>query len=115
LEKLLREKDTYEKLSSFGQTLSRELKRTAQECGIALQVPHCGGMFALFFNENPVTDLEQATRSDPARAKKLFRYALENGVFLPPSPYESCFISTAHDSEALEKTVRVLCDGLRTL
>ncbi|MBQ8723198.1 MAG: aspartate aminotransferase family protein, partial [Opitutales bacterium] len=87
----------------------------ARERGIALQVPHCGGMFALFFNENPVTNLEQATQSDAERAKKLFRYALENGVFLPPSPYESCFISTAHDSAALEKTVRVLCDGIKTL
>ena len=36
----------------------------------------------------------------------------KGGVFLPPSPYESCFISTAHDEAALEKTVRVLCDAL---
>ncbi|MBQ6705196.1 MAG: glutamate-1-semialdehyde 2,1-aminomutase [Opitutales bacterium] len=115
LEKLLREKDVYEKLSAFGETLARELTRTARERGIALQVPHCGGMFALFFNENPVTNLEQATQSDAGRAKKLFRYALENGVFLPPSPYESCFISTAHDEAALEKTVRVLCEGIKTL
>ena len=115
LEKLLREKDVYEKLSEFGETLARELTRTARERGIALQVPHCGGMFALFFNENPVTNLEQAIQSDAERTKKLFRYALENGVFLPPSPYESCFISTAHDSAALEKTVRVLCDGIRTI
>ncbi|MBR6797784.1 MAG: glutamate-1-semialdehyde 2,1-aminomutase [Opitutales bacterium] len=115
LEKLIREKSVYEKLSAFGKTLAGELTRTARERGIALQVPHCGGMFALFFNENPVRNLEQATQSDPEKAKKLFRYAIENGVFLPPSPYESCFISTAHDEAALEKTVRVLCDGLRTL
>ena len=72
-------------------------------------------MFSLFFSEKPVRNLEDATRSDPEKAKKLFRFALENGVFLPPSPYESCFISTAHDEAALEKTARVLCDGIRAL
>ena len=115
LEKLQREKGVYEKLSAFGETLAKELTNTARERGIALQVPHCGGMFSLFFNENPVENLDRATQSDAEAAKKLFRYALENGVFLPPSPYESCFISTAHDNAALEKTVRVLCDGIRTL
>lgn len=115
LEKLLREKSVYENLDTFGETLARELTRVAASRGIALQVPQCGGMFALFFNEKPVRDAEQATHSDPEKAKKLFRYALANGVFLPPSPYESCFISTAHDSAALEKTVRVLCDGIRAL
>ncbi len=115
LEKLLRERDVYARLSAFGETLAVELTRTARERGVALQIPHCGGMFALFFNENPVENAEQAMRSDPEKAKKLFRFALENGVFLPPSPYESCFISTAHDAAALEKTVRVLCDGVRAL
>lgn len=115
VEKLLREKDVYARLSAFGETLAGELERAARERGVALQVPRCGGMFSLFFSEKPVRDLEDATRSDPEKAKKLFRFALENGVFLPPSPYESCFISTAHDEAALEKTARVLCDGIRAL
>lgn len=115
IEKLLRERGVHERLSAFGETLAKELTRAARERGIALQVPHCGGMFSLFFNENPVENSEQATRSDPEKAKKLFRAALENGVFLPPSPYETCFISTAHDDAALEKTVRVLCGAVRAL
>lgn len=115
IEKLLRERGVYDRLSAFGDTLAKELTRAARERGVALQVPHRGGMFALFFNENPVENSEQATRSDPEKAKKLFRAALENGVFLPPSPYESCFISTAHDDAALEKTVRVLCEAVRAL
>lgn len=115
LEKLLREKDVYAKMSAYGEALATELTRVAREREIALQVPHCGGMFSLFFNANPVRNLGDATRSDPEAAKKLFAYALQNGVFLPPSPYESCFISTAHDDAALEKTLRVLCDGLLAL
>lgn len=113
LEKLLREKDVYAQMSAYGEVLATELTRAAQKCGVALQVPHCGGMFSLFFNEKPVRNLEDVTQSDSEAAKKLFAYALQNGVFLPPSPYESCFISTAHDNAALEKTVRVLCDGLK--
>lgn len=115
LEKLLSEKTLYSQLSAFGENLTKELEVAAQARGIGLQVPHCGGMFALFFNDKPVINLETAMQSDPERAKKVFRYALENGVFLPPSPYESCFISSAHDSAALEVTTRVLCDAIKTL
>ncbi len=115
VEKLLRAPAVYAQIDAFGNALAKELTRTATARDIALQVPQRGGMFALFFNENPVCNAAQATHSDPEKSKKLFRYAIENGVFLPPSPYESCFISTAHDTPALEKTVRVLCDGIRRL
>lgn len=114
LEKLLRV-NPYPGLEARGSAIADALTATARERGIALQVPHCGGMFALFFNENPVENADVAKRSDKERFGKVFRYALDNGVFLPPSPYESCFLSAAHDDEATEKTIRVLCDAITRL
>ena len=42
-------------------------------------------------------------------------YALEHGIYLPPSAYETCFISAAHTNLDLEKTANVLVAGLRAL
>lgn len=115
LEKLRRERGVYAQLSAFGETLADELGKTAREHGVALQVPHCGGMFSIFFSENPVRSLDDVQRCDTERAKRFFKAALARGIFLPPSPYETCFISTAHDAAALDATVRALCDALREI
>lgn len=114
LEKLLRE-SPYAQLEARGQAIAEAVSAAARERGIALQVPHCGGMFSLFFNERPVENAAQATASDAEHFKRVFRYALEHGVFLPPSPYESCFLSAAHDDAATETTIRVLCDAIKQL
>jgi len=112
LEKLLREKNLYAQLSNFGKTLANALEKTARERGIALQVPHAGGMFSIFFSEKPVRSFDDIAHCDTARTVKFFRAALARGIFLQPSPYESCFISAAHDDFALEKTTQALCDVL---
>lgn len=114
LEKLLRV-NPYPDLEARGNAISTALTQVARERGVGLQVPHSGGMFALFFNDAPVENAAAAMRSDKERFGRVFRFALENGVFLPPSPYESCFLSAAHDDEATEKTIRVLCDAVKLL
>lgn len=114
LEKLLRE-PPYAALEARGNAIAEALSRAARERGIALQIPHCGGMFSLFFNDVPVENAAIATASNAGHFKKIFRYALDNGVFLPPSPYESCFLSAAHDDAATETTIRVLCDAIKML
>lgn len=114
LEKLL-VRPPYEQMDAAGTAIAEALEKKARECGVALQVPHCGGMFALFFNERPVVDARTATAGNGEFSKRVFNYALDHGVFLPPSPYESCFLSSAHDVPAVEKTIRVLCDAIGTL
>jgi glutamate-1-semialdehyde 2,1-aminomutase len=40
---------------------------------------------------------------------------LSNKVYLPPSAYETCFISTAHDSDIMESAIESLCDALKKI
>ena len=115
IEKLRRECGVYAQLSAFGDALADALCKTARERGIALQVPHCGGMFSIFFSEKPVRNLVDVQKCDAERSRRFFRAALARGIFLPPSPYETCFISTAHDVPALEATTRALCEALREI
>jgi glutamate-1-semialdehyde 2,1-aminomutase len=42
-----------------------------------------------------------------------FHAAVTNGVYLPPSPYEVCFLSLAHDELALAMAADALVDAAR--
>lgn len=112
---LLRDDDPYARLEQLGRTMAEALREAAAQAGINLQVPQAGSMFCLYFSDAPVEDFNAAVASETERFKPLFRHALEHGVYLPPSAYETCFISTAHSDEAVAQTAGVLAEGLRKL
>ncbi|WP_309398220.1 glutamate-1-semialdehyde 2,1-aminomutase [Cerasicoccus maritimus] len=112
---LLKSEDPYARLDSMGAQIRDALEGAAKEKGLPLHVPQVGSMFAMFFTPEPVTHFERALASDKEMFNKVFHYALENGVYLPPSAYETCFISTAHSDADIGRTVEVLTAGLRQL
>jgi glutamate-1-semialdehyde 2,1-aminomutase len=70
-------------------------------------------MFSVFFTEQPVTDYEGAKAQETFRFTAFFHSMLSQGVYLPPSAFESWFVSTAHDDMALERVVDALPDAAR--
>ncbi len=62
-------------------------------------------MFTLFFNPDPVTDYDSAARSDTKKYAKYFTQMLKAGIYLPPSQFEACFLSTEHQQKDLSKTI----------
>lgn len=111
----LEETDPFDQLDFLGQRMATGLKAAAKEKGLPLQVPQIGSMFALFFAEEPVHNYEDAIGSETRHFKKLFHHALDHGVYLPPSPFETCFLSTAHTEEHIDRTLDVLSAGIRAL
>ena len=110
--KLLADTSPYASLDRAGTRIAHALTETASSKGLPLQVPQRGSMFAMFFSEHPVTNFDQAVASNADHFKVLFRHALDNGVYLAPSAFETCFISTAHDEAAIDRTIEVLTEGL---
>ena len=113
--KLLRDSDAYQRLEAMGAQIKTALTSTAQDIGLPLQVPQVASMFSLYFSENPVMDYADATASDTAKFAPFFQKCLEKGVNLPPSAYETCFISTAHQRGAIDKACEIMCETLREL
>ena len=103
--KMLRDESPYEKLETIGKTLATGFKDIAKTKGIPLQVPQTGSMYCLYFSEKPVTNFDQAIASKHDSFKSVFHKMLEKGIYLPPSSYETCFISTAHTEKDAEKTL----------
>ena len=102
---LLKEESPYDRLNNFGTALAKGLGEIAEQKGIPLQVPQTGSMYCLFFTDEPVTNFDHAIGSKHEMFKSVFHKMLEKGVYLPPSSYETCFISAAHSDEDLEKTL----------
>ena len=103
--RMLKENPPYERLDKLGAMLAGGIREAAEEKGIALQVPQVGSMFCLFFSGSPVGNFEQALDSDAEAFKKVFQACLANGIYLPPSAYETCFISSAHGEDEISQTL----------
>ena len=113
--RLLKESDPYVALDQKGRELSVALKGAAARKGLPLQVPQTGSMFSLFFADKPVNNYDEALGSDTKHFVKLFQHALDKGVFLPPSPFETSFISTAHTAEIMTQATEVLVGGINSI
>jgi glutamate-1-semialdehyde 2,1-aminomutase len=93
---LCSEPDFYLRLNAMGASLGNEMKQAADAAGVALQTASIGGMFGLYFSNTPVRNFSDAKGCSIERFSRFFHAMLNRGVWLPPSPFEAMFISTAH-------------------
>src|SRR5260370_9222428 len=79
------------------------------EAGVPFRLQEAGNLFSFFLGTTgPVRDFGRA-RSQSAPAYAAFFHAmLDAGVYLPPSPYEACFASAAHDDAAIARVADAL-------
>jgi glutamate-1-semialdehyde 2,1-aminomutase len=96
-----------ERLNARGEQMRNALREIVRDSGIDGYVSGVGSMFKLFFSPGgePVKNYADALRCDKDRYMALFHLMLDSGVFLPPSQFETNFISTAHTDEDIERTI----------
>lgn len=70
-------------------------------------------MFQIFFTDQPVIDYVTAKSSDKAKFMRYQRELMKRGVFVPPSQFETCFISTAHTNEDVTETLEAMDSAIR--
>ncbi|MFF7198829.1 glutamate-1-semialdehyde 2,1-aminomutase [Streptomyces sp. NPDC008079] len=76
--------------------------------GVAHRVQTAGNMFSVFFTDDEVRDFEDAKKQEAFRFTGFFHSMLAQGVYLPPSAFESWFVSTTHDERAVERIAAAL-------
>ncbi|WP_282796521.1 glutamate-1-semialdehyde 2,1-aminomutase [Streptomyces sp. CC224B] len=76
--------------------------------GVAHRLQHASNMFSVFFTDREVRNYEDARGQESFRFTAFFHSMLAQGVYLPPSAFESWFLSTAHDERAIEKIAQAL-------
>jgi glutamate-1-semialdehyde 2,1-aminomutase len=109
----LRESRPYEVLEQRARRLVHGLAEVAAECGVPFWGDAAGAMFGWHFVDGPVGSFEAAAAADTELFKRFYLGCLRRGVFLPASPFEACFLSTAHDDRVVDQTVEHLSAALR--
>ena len=113
--KLLQIDGVYESLNTLGQKIQSALSETLTARGIAHQVPQKGSMWCTFFTDTPACDLVSAQTTDAELFGRFFRGCLDAGVYLPPSAFETCFISTAHEGAAIDRACDIMTGVIKKL
>ena len=103
--RLLQEPGVYEKLDGLAARLIEGLDTVFTRHGVAHQATQRGSMFGFFFTDGPVVDLASAKTSDVQFYARFFHAMLERGVYFAPSQFETGFVSTAHDTDAIDRTI----------
>ncbi|MGA3144868.1 MAG: glutamate-1-semialdehyde 2,1-aminomutase [Verrucomicrobiota bacterium] len=107
--------NVYARLEQLGAQLEAGMKEAAKSTDVPVTFNRCGSMFCAYFTGQPVWNLADAMRSDRARFSKFFHGMLAEGIYLAPSQFEAGFISTAHTTADMEKTVGAATKVLRGL
>ncbi len=106
----------FEALGASTQRLTAGLRALAHDAGIGLTTNQVGGMFGVFFTDEPeVTGYRQATACDTERFRRFFHAMLAAGVYLAPSPFETGFVSAAHREADIDATLEAARTALAGL
>ena len=103
--KILKRENGYKKLEKTTSALCHEMDRIFRETGVQVKINQAGSMFTPFFQKGDIHDFECAKLSDTGLFSKFFGKMLKNGISLPPSQFETSFVSFAHSEEDLNKTL----------
>src|SRR6185369_11751341 len=97
--------DFYTRLGESCNYLYDGFRNNLSELNADYTINTCGSMFTLFFTAEQVTDFDSAKTSDTAKFRSYFGQMLDSGAYLPPSQFEACFISAAHNKDDFDKTI----------
>lgn len=97
--------ETYEHFNRLADQLEAGFCEAASKYHIPHTVNRAGSMIGFFFTNETVTNYDVAKTSDLKLFAKYYRLMAEEGIFLPPSQFEGMFLSAAHTSEDIAKTV----------
>jgi glutamate-1-semialdehyde 2,1-aminomutase len=103
----------YEELESKRRMICDAVQDLAEDANYPVKVNGIASMFQIFFTPSEVYDYESAKKADKTKFMNYHRKLLEKGIFIPPSQFETCFISTAHSKEDIEKTVEAIKESLK--
>lgn len=110
---LMKNRTIYSKVRRTCEDIVKNVNDILGRLKFEATVNSIGSMFQIFFNHDHVRDYESAKRSDIGLYKKFFDYLLKEGIFIPPSQFETCFVSYSHSKQDVKNTVEAFDTVLR--
>ncbi len=97
--------DIYEDLDKKGKYLKEKMHSVFSKKKTPHVINQLGSMISIHFCENEVTDFASAEKGNNEIFKNFFHHMLENGIYLPPSAFESWFLCAELSEKDMEKTI----------
>jgi glutamate-1-semialdehyde 2,1-aminomutase len=113
--RVVSEAGVWDGIAAMGERLVSGLADAARDAGVPVQTAQTGTMLGLFFTDAPVRSWDDASRADTERFARFHRELRERGVYLPPSQFETWFLSTAHGEEEIDATIAAAREAFRSL
>lgn len=113
--KTLKESDPYPQFKEWASQLQDAFLQEANDAGVAIAVNKFGSMINPFFTEGPVTDFESAKKADTEMFSKFFWGLTDNGVYIPPSQFESWFLPASLNKDELSKVKKAIKNAFKQI
>lgn len=102
----------YDQLEEKCNKIKKGLSRIVEDFNISAQINSIASMFQIFFTDKPVVDYDTANLSDRVKFMDYQNELMNQNVFIPPSQYETCFVSSAHTNEDIQLTLEAMDKAL---
>lgn len=99
------QKFIYQSLDAYATEARSRLSAHIKHKGYPVSVAQVGSMLTIFFRSELPKNYTEAKNIDQDKFKKFFWALMKRGVYYPPSAFEACFLSTAHDQEIMDKVI----------
>ena len=106
LSELNNDPDIYKDLDAKGAKLNTSIGEIFTRKGIKHKINQLGSMISVHFCENAITDFQTASVGNNDTFKKFFHHLLDNGIYLPPSAFESWFLCSSLSDADIEATLK---------
>ena len=102
----------YTQLEATTKAVAEGVAAEAAKARVPLTTNRLGAMWTWFFTSSPVTNYDQAAKSDTAAFGRFHRAMLDQGIWLPPSQFEAAFLSTSHGQQEVQATISAAARAL---
>lgn len=106
------ESGALDRLNRAGDDMRKALSQIVEDLGLNYSVVGIASMFKIFFGDAP-KEYTEALKCDKEGYFAFFARMLKSGVFLPPSQFETNFISLAHTEEIIDQTLEAYKSNLK--
>jgi len=115
--KIIRNKGAsfYKEMELKCKKIMKAINDIKEDDDIPIQINGTASMFQIFFTDQPVYDYRSARTSQTNRYAIYHKKLMKQGIFVPPSQFETCFISSEHSRENIETTIEALEHTLLSL
>lgn len=105
----------YQYLENLGQQLEAGMLEIQKKLSYPLQFHRFGSLFSFFFTSKKVASAADAYQVDKMKFSSFFTALLSSRIFIPPSPFETAFLSTAHTESDIDELLKIVYDTLKKM